>query len=82
MFDINNIMPCMEKLKNTNSIEITYDEIVKADEEDAKPIGKGFIKKYYHFTYDGPGVVKCKFMKDDNEVYKYHTMNKMGGERT
>jgi hypothetical protein len=78
MFDINNIIPCMKKLKNTTSFEITYAEIVDADEEEVKPIGEAFIKKYFHFTYDGPGVVKCKFRKDENEVYKYHTMKRTG----
>lgn len=78
MFDINNIIPCMGKLKNTTSYEITYDEIADNDEDDAGPNGKPFIKKYFHFAYDGPGVVKCKFMKDDKEAYKFHTMKKTG----
>lgn len=77
MFNISNIIPCMVNLTRTQSIELSYDEIVNCDEGLVKPVGDCFIKKYHHFVYDGPGVVKCKYMKGDAN-YVIHKMKRTG----
>lgn len=77
MFSIANIIPCMSNLKRTQSIELTYDEIEQCDELPVKAVGGCFIKQYHHFVYDGPGRVKCKYMKGHGE-YIVHQMKRTG----
>jgi hypothetical protein len=77
MFNISNIIPCMANLSRTQSIELSYDDIVSCDEGPVKPAGECFIKKYHHFIYDGPGVVKCKYIKDVGD-YDMHKMKRVG----
>jgi hypothetical protein len=73
MFSIMDIIPCMKKLKNTTSVELTYQDINEADEEPVRAIGKNFIKKYHHFTYISPGVVGCRYIKGIGDL----VMNRM-----
>lgn len=77
MFSIANIIPCMSNLKRTKSIEVTYDEIQKCDELAVKAVKECFIKKYHHFVYDGPGRLKCKYVKGRGE-YMTHQIKRAG----
>lgn len=63
MKDVQSITPCMKKLKNTTSYTLTPEEIEACDEDVAKPKGKGWIKKYHHFSYDKPGVINCQYVR-------------------
>ena len=77
MFSIENIIPCMAKLKNTNCIVLKYETIEKCDEEQVKVIGTSFMRKYHHFTYPSSGVVNCKYVKGEGD-YTTHRMKKVG----
>lgn len=63
MFSLSDIIPCIKKLSNTETIILTYDDIQNCDEETVTPCKEGFIKKYYHFTYPSPGKLLCKVLK-------------------
>jgi len=78
MYSIANIIPCMKNLKNTTSKILTAEQICLADEDIVKPVGPGFIKKYHHFTYLGPGVLSCKYIKGQGE-YRREEMRQAKG---
>lgn len=69
MHDISNLLPCMKNLSGQHSIELNAEEIDECDEKVAKSKGKGFIKQYYHFKYDGTGRLLCKYMKGDGQYF-------------
>ena len=76
MFSIDNVIPCMDKLKNTNCIPLEHETIEKCDEDLVKPCGTAFMRLYHHFIYDSPGVVKCKYVKGVGD-YQTHMMRKV-----
>lgn len=79
MYNVSNIVESMGNIKRTTSVVLTYEQISACDEiQNVEPVGSGFIKKYYHFQYLRPGVVKCKVKKCD-EVSFTHTMAKASG---
>jgi hypothetical protein len=55
MKNISSLVPCFKNIQRTTSILLTAEEILKADEPNVKPVGKGFITKYHHFSYGGNG---------------------------
>lgn len=67
MSSITDILPCIQVLSNTVTVELTYDAINACDEPAVSPCHGPFIKKYHHFTYPRPGVVQCKYMKGNGE---------------
>ena len=73
MFSIKDILPCIQVLSNTVTVELTRDQINACDESAVSACGGPFIKKYHHFTYPRPGVVHCKYMKGKGE-YKEELM--------
>jgi hypothetical protein len=63
MYSIQEIIPCIKNLSNTETIILAYETIQSMDEPAVTPCRAPFIKKYHHFTYPRPGVVHCKYMK-------------------
>jgi hypothetical protein len=61
IFGIDDIIPCLRN--HTTVIELSYDEIKNADEPNCAPVGKGFISKYHHFTYEAEDILLCKYIK-------------------
>ena len=55
MKNISSLVPCFKNIQRTESILLTAEEISKSDEPNVKPVGKGFITKYHHFSYGGKG---------------------------
>lgn len=56
------------KLSNQISIMLEPAQIDDCDEENVKPVGKGFIRDYHHFSYRSPGVVACSYIKGGDYV--------------
>lgn len=73
MFSIDDIIPCFKALSNTETIQLTYDQINACDEPAVSACHAPFIKKYHHFTYPRAAVVHCKYMKGKGE-YQEETM--------
>lgn len=67
MSSIEDIIPCIEKLSNTETVTLTYEMIQACDEEPVSSCRAPFIKKYHHFTYPRAGVVHCKYIKGQGE---------------
>jgi hypothetical protein len=67
MYSITDVLPCMNILKNTHSIQLSAEDVEACDEDIVKPVGKPFIKKYHHFAYQSVGVLKCKHIKGEGE---------------
>ena len=64
MATANDVVGAIEgKLSNAMTTIFEAHEIDACDEENVKPIGKGFIRNYHHFTYRGAGVVACRYIK-------------------
>lgn len=61
------------KIRNTLLIQFDASQIDACDEENVEPVGKGFIKKYHHFSYGGAGIVKCRYIKGVGP-YSKHSM--------
>jgi len=59
----------ISKLSSTTIIRLTAAEILANDEAEAKPVGQGWIKIFFHFTYKNNGTIKCKELKNKG-VYK------------
>jgi hypothetical protein len=78
MKDVKSITPCMKKLKNTTAYILTPEQIEVCDEDIAKPKGKGFIKKYHHFSYGKPGVINCQFIRGEGP-YQTHRIIQLDG---
>lgn len=71
MKDVESIIPCMKNINNTTAYNLTPEEIEACDEDLAKAkAGKGFIKKYHHFSYVKPGVINCQYIRGKGP---YHT---------
>ena len=79
MHSILNILPCIKVLSSTETIALTYDQIKACDEPTVSSLGAPWIKKYHHFVYVRPGVVKCSYIKGDAD-YKEETMKQLDGE--
>lgn len=67
------IIACMQNISNTESIYLAAETIQECDEDIVKPIGKGFIKSYHHFTYVSMGVLKCQYIRGQGQ-YEQQTM--------
>lgn len=79
MYNITNIVDCMGALRNTTSVQLSYEEIAACDDvHNVSAVGEGFIKKYHHFKYVRSGVVQCKVKKSD-PTYTTHMMSKVAG---
>lgn len=65
------------KLSNQISIMLEPAQIDDCDEENVKPVGKGFIRDYHHFSYRSPGVVACSYIKGGD--YVLHKMKQGAG---
>ena len=65
-------------VSNTIPVLLEGREITACDEEDVTPVGKGFIRSYHHFTYERPGVVRCRYIKGVGP-YITHRMKQGGG---
>lgn len=65
------------KLSNQISILLEAAQIDGCDEENVKPVGKGFIRNYHHFTYRSPGIVACSYIKGG--AYVLHKMKQGAG---
>lgn len=65
------------KLTNQISILLEAAQINACDEENVKPVGKGFIRNYHHFTYQSAGVVACSYIKGG--PYVLHKMKQGAG---
>ena len=74
MKDVESIIPCMKNIHNTTPYNLNSDEIEEADEDCAKPQGKGFIKKYHHFTYSKPGKINCKYVRGKGAYQTHHIL--------
>lgn len=61
------------KIRNMVLVEFDARQIDACDEDDVKPVGKPFIKKYHHFSYGGAGVVNCRYIKGVGPAVR-HTM--------
>jgi hypothetical protein len=61
------------KICNMMLVEFDARQIDACDEDNVKPVGKGFIKKFHHFSYAGVGVVNCRYIKGVGP-YVRHTM--------
>lgn len=61
------------KLSNTIDVLLEANQIHACDEDAVKAVGKGFIRKYHHFTYPSPGVVSCRYIKGEGP-YVAHKM--------
>lgn len=73
MKDVKTITACMKKVKNTTDYPLTADEIEECDDLDSiKRKGKGFIKKYHHFSYVKSGVIKCQHVRGKGEYNTHH----------
>lgn len=69
MVTAHDIMQAIQgKLVNQSSVLLNAEEIDACDEEPVKPVGKGWIKKYHHFQYRGPGIVACSYIKGGPQV--------------
>lgn len=78
MYSIKNVLPCMNVLKNTTSIELSANEVNDSDEDIVKPVGKGFVRQFHHFKYAGEGVVLCQYIKGQG-TYARKEMNRVNG---
>lgn len=78
MVSVDDIIPCMKKIKNTTSIELKSQEIRDSDEDVVKAVGKGFIKKYHHFKYERPGELKCQYVRGEGG-HQVHNMKQLAG---
>lgn len=78
MYSIKNVLPCMTILRNTHSIELSAEDVNSCDEDIVKPVGNPFIKKYHHFTYDGIGVLKCRYIKGEGVYVTERTKQQNG----
>lgn len=76
MSSIQDIIPCIDKLSNTETVVLTYETIQSNDEDPVSSCRAPFIKKYHHFTYPRIGVVKCKYIKGQGE-YKEELMKQV-----
>ena len=65
------------KLRNQMSILLEAAQIDACDELNVKPVGKGFIRSYHHFTYPSAGVVACSYVKGGS--YVVHKMTQGPG---
>lgn len=72
MKDVDSIIPCMTNLKNTTSYHLTPEQIEECDEDVAKAKGKGWVKKYHHFSYVKPGVINCKYVRGKGAYQQHH----------
>ena len=61
-----------------HSIELSADDVNSCDEDIVKPVGQPFIKKYHHFTYDGIGVMKCRYIKGEGAYVTEKTKQQSG----
>lgn len=66
------------KLSNQTSILLEPAQIDGCDEENVKPVGKGFIRNYHHFSYRGTGVLACQYIKGVGS-YQLHKMTQGPG---
>jgi hypothetical protein len=78
MKDVNSIIPCMKNIQNTTSYTLTPEEIEACDEDVAKAEGKGFIKKYHHFSYGKPGVINCQYVRGKGPYQTHHIVQLEG----
>lgn len=78
MKNVDDIIPCMQKIKNTTAIKLTSQEIQDCDEDVVKPEGPGFIKKYHHFAYENPGQLKCQYIRGVGD-YQIHRTKQLAG---
>lgn len=78
MKDVDSITPCMKKIKNTTEYQLTPEEIEACDEDSAKAKGKGWIKKYHHFSYSKPGVINCQYVRGRG-AYQTHRIFTLEG---
>ena len=76
MSSIQDIIPCIQNLSNTVTVQLTYENIQACDELPVTSCRSPFIKKYHHFTYPRPGVVNCKYIKGQGE-YKEELMKQV-----
>jgi hypothetical protein len=61
------------KLSNMVTTIFEPQQIYACDEDEVKSVGKGFIRRYHHFTYRGAGVIACRYIKGVG-AYTVHTM--------
>jgi hypothetical protein len=62
----------MKNIKNTTPFHLESAEIEACDEDCAKAQGKGFIKKYHHFSYVKPGVINCQYIRGKGAYQTHH----------
>ena len=67
---VNDIVNCVDAVRNTTKHIFTADEINSHDIEKTKAVGGAFIKKYHHFSYPESGVVRCSYMKGEEGVVR------------
>jgi hypothetical protein len=60
---IQDVIPCIQNLSNTQVVQLSYEQIQACDEPPVTCCRAPFIKKYHHFTYPRHGVVKCLYIK-------------------
>lgn len=68
----------MEKIQRTTAFILTPEQIEACDEDLAKPTGKGFIKKYHHFSYSKPGMINCQYIRGKG-AYQQHRIVQLEG---
>ena len=66
------------KLSNTTTVLLEAAQIDDCDEDIVRPVGKGFIRKYHHFSYAGAGVVLCRYIRGVGPAVR-HTMAQGAG---
>ena len=66
------------RLSHTTAVLLEAAQIDACDEENVRPVGPAFIKKYHHFSYAGPGVLSCRYIKGAGAAVR-HTMKQGGG---
>jgi hypothetical protein len=66
------------RLSNTTTILLEAAQIDACDEDAVTPVGPAFIKKYHHFSYAGPGVLTCRYIKGVDPAVR-HTMKQGTG---
>ena len=66
------------RLCHTTAVLLEAAQIDACDEENVRPVGPAFIKKYHHFSYAGPGVLSCRYIKGVGTAVR-HIMRQGGG---
>ena len=68
------------KLSNMVTTILEPEQIDACDEDGVKSVGKGFIRRYHHFTYRGAGIIACRYIKGVG-AYAVHKMNQGAGTK-